>query len=91
MEYLYKLLGMNVEYQDSKIEHLPNYIVSRYKLRIALLDGYKVVFVYPQGCLEQIQVLKKHLMKIKEISCYQYFLNLLKNFFLYEIIYFSMY
>lgn len=76
MEYLYKLLGMNVEYLDSKIEHLPNYIVSRYKLRIALLDGYKVVFVYPQDDLEQIQVLKKHLMKIKELSGYQYVLIL---------------
>lgn len=71
MEYLYKLFGMKTDYEDTKIEHLPNYIVSRYRLCIALLDGYKVVFVYPKDELEQVQVLKKHLMKIKEISGYQ--------------------
>ena len=78
MEYLYKLFGMKTDYEDTKIEHLPNYIVSRYRLCIALLDGYKVVFVYPKDELEQVQIIKKHLMKIKEISGYQSVL-ILKN------------
>ena len=65
MEYLKSVLGIRVEYSDSRMPNLPNYIYTRYRLQEVLLDGRKVVFVYPKIELEAINVVKKHLERIE--------------------------
>ena len=66
MEYLYKVLGIEVTYESVKFKHLPNFIVARYCLQRASMDGKKVIFLYPKTELEQIEVLKKHIARIQK-------------------------
>ena len=66
MEYLYKVLGIEVTYENVKFKHLPNFIVARYCLQRASMDGKKVIFLYPKTELEQIEVLKKHIARIQK-------------------------
>ena len=37
MEYLNKVLGIEVVYMNGKFEHLPNFIATRYRLREPLV------------------------------------------------------
>ncbi|MEI3151298.1 MAG: hypothetical protein V8S55_07385 [Mediterraneibacter faecis] len=39
MEYLNKVLGIKVTYEDVEFKHLPNFIVMRYRLRMASMNG----------------------------------------------------
>ena len=59
MEYLNKVLGIEVVYMNGKFEHLPNFIVTRYRLQRVSMNGQGVIFLYPKTELEQVEVLKK--------------------------------
>ena len=66
MEYLEKVLGINVAYEEAMVRHLPNFINTRYRLQIVSLNGKKVIFAYPKTELEQIETLKKHIVRIPQ-------------------------
>ena len=66
MEYLNKVLGIKVTYEDVEFKHLPNFIVMRYRLQMASMNGKKAIFLYPKTELEQIGVLKKHITRIQK-------------------------
>ena len=66
MEYLNKVLGIEVSYEDVEFKHLPNFIVTRYRLKMASMNEKKVIFLYPKTELEQIEVLKKHIARIQK-------------------------
>lgn len=66
MEYLNKVLGIKVAYEDVEFEHLPNFIATRYQLQMVSMNEQKVIFIYPKTELEQIEVLKKHIAWIQK-------------------------
>lgn len=66
MDYLNKVLGIKVTYSNVKIEHLPNFIVSRYRVQPVFIDKQKAIFLYPKTELEQVDALKKHIVRIQE-------------------------
>lgn len=65
MEYLDKVLGVKVTYDDVEFKHLPNFIATRYRLRMVSMNEQKMIFLYPKTELEQIEVLKKHIARIQ--------------------------
>ena len=65
MEYLNKVLGIEVVYMNGKFEHLPNFIVTRYRLQRVSMNGQGVIFLYPKTELEQVEVLKKQIARIQ--------------------------
>lgn len=70
VEYLKRVLGIEVSYKKEKIDHLPNFISTRYSLQNVFLDSQKVVFMYPKTELEQIVTLKKHIERVqKSANC----------------------
>lgn len=52
MEYLNKVLGIKVTYEDVEFKHLPNFIVMWYRLQMASMNGKKAIFLYPKTELE---------------------------------------
>ena len=54
MEYLNKVLGIEVVYMNGKFEHLPNFIATRYRLQRVSMNGQGVIFLYPKTELEQV-------------------------------------
>ena len=66
MEYLDKVLGVKVIYEDVEFKHLPNFIATRYRLRMVSMNEQKMIFLYPKAELEQIEVLKKHIARIQK-------------------------
>ena len=66
MEYLNKVLGIEVVYMNGKFEHLPNFIVTRYRLQRVSVNGQGVIFLYPKTELEQVEVLKKQIARIQK-------------------------
>lgn len=66
MEYLKTLLGIKVEYKPVDNLHLPNFIISRYQIRKAMLDGVATFFLYPVTELEAVGTLKKHIARIQK-------------------------
>ena len=66
MEYLDKVLGVKVTYNDVEFKHLPNFIATRYRLRMVSMIEQKMIFLYPKTELEQIEVLKKHIARIQK-------------------------
>lgn len=70
MEYLRRVLGIKVRYENETVDHLPNFIRTRYTLQRVYLDAQKAVFLYPKNELEQIVTLKKHLKRVqKSVNC----------------------
>lgn len=65
MEYLDKVLGVKVTYDDVEFKHLPNFIATRYRLQMVSMNEQKMIFLYPKTELEQIEVLKKHIARIQ--------------------------
>ena len=65
MEYLDKVLGVKVTYDDVEFKHLPNFIATRYRLRMVSMIEQKMIFLYPKTELERIETLKKHIERIK--------------------------
>ena len=68
MDYLNKVLGINVVYENSIFKQLPNFIRTRYRLQMARLDEKKVIFLYPETELEQIGTLRKHIVYIQNVE-----------------------
>ena len=68
MDYLNKVLGINVVYENSIFKQLPNFIRTRYRLQMARLDEKKVIFLYPETELEQIGTLIKHIVHIQNVE-----------------------
>ena len=66
MEYLNKVLGIEVAYKNGEFGHWPNFIATRYHLQMVSLNGQKAIFLYPKTELEQIEVLKKHIARIQK-------------------------
>ena len=66
MEYLDKVLGVKVIYDDVEFKHLPNFIATRYRLQMVSMNEQKMIFLYPKTELEQIEVLKKHIARIQK-------------------------
>ena len=66
MEYLDKVLGVKVTYEDVEFKHVPNFIATRYRLQMVSMNEQKAVFIYPKTELEQIEVLKKHIARIQK-------------------------
>ena len=66
MEYLDKVLGVKVTYDDVEFKHLPNFIATRYRLQMVSMNEQKMIFLYPKTELEQIEVLKKHIARIQK-------------------------
>lgn len=44
MEYLDKVLGVKVTYDDVEFKHLPNFIATRYRLRMVSMIEQKMIF-----------------------------------------------
>lgn len=65
MDYLNKVLGIQMKYEKSGLHSYPNFINTRYVLKMVSLDGEKAVFVYPKSGLGQIDALKKHVLRIQ--------------------------
>ena len=65
MEYIDKVLGVKVTYDDVEFKHLPNFIATRYRLRMVSMIEQKMIFLYPKTELERIETLKKHIERIK--------------------------
>ena len=57
MEYLDKVLGVKVIYEDVEFKHLPNFIATRYRLQMVSMNEQKAVFLYLKTELERIEVL----------------------------------
>ena len=68
MEYLKRVLGIEVLYENKTLEHLPNFISTRYDSQKVSLSGHKAVFLYPKTELEQVETLKKHLERVKKVA-----------------------
>lgn len=66
MEYLEKVLGIKVIYEQVKFQHLPNFITAGYRLQMVAMNGKRAIFLYPKTELEQIEVLKKHIARIQK-------------------------
>ena len=66
MEYLEKVLGIKVIYEQVKFQYLPNFITARYRLQMVAMNGKRAIFLYPKTELEQIEVLKKHIARIQK-------------------------
>ena len=65
MDYLNKVLGVKVIYEDANFKHLPNFIATRYRLQMVSMNDQRMIFLYPKTELEQIEVLKKHIARIQ--------------------------
>lgn len=69
MEYLNRILHINTKVEEESYSSgLPNYITSRYSIRLAWLEKQRAFFIYPKVELDHIASLKKHIAKIKTIE-----------------------
>lgn len=68
MEYLSKVLGIKVKYETKKLEHIPNYLLSRYELKYVYLDYKEGVFVYLKSEMLNVNQLITHIEKIKDLT-----------------------
>ena len=66
MDYITRILGIEVVYCDEKPKSMPNFIYARYRLQIVTLDGKKAVFLYPKEELEAVSTIKKHVERIQK-------------------------
>ena len=67
MEYLKRLLDIQVMYKPAEDPDLPNGITSRYTIRKVMLDETDVFFLYPATELEEIGNIKKHIAHIRKL------------------------
>lgn len=68
MEYIRTLLGIKVEYKTVDNLHFPNFIVSRYQIQKAVLDGVDVFFLHPVTELDAVGTLKKHIARVQKVE-----------------------
>jgi DNA-binding MarR family transcriptional regulator len=64
VDYLDQVLGIRVVYKEGTFS-VPNFIHARYRLQMVTLDGKAAVFVYPNGELETVSAVKKHLERVE--------------------------
>lgn len=70
MDYLKKVLGIQVVYRSSVPAHFPNFIRTRYELTSVTLDGIAAIFLSPKTELDELETLKKHLARVKKaVAC----------------------
>ena len=73
MEYLNKILGIEVVYENVALTHLPNFIATRYRLQLVSMNGQRAIFLYPATELEQIESAEKSILhglqKKRESAC----------------------
>lgn len=67
MEYLEKMLGIEVQERGEFAGPLPNFIRARYRIQCVRLNDCEVIFLYPRA-LEQIETLKKHIARIQAVE-----------------------
>ena len=68
MEYLNRVLGLKVMYQDEKIKPVPNFIAASYRIQKVTLDGETALFVYPREELDPVDAVKKHMERIQKVE-----------------------
>ncbi len=66
MDYLNQVLGIQSSYKEDVIIALPNYIYERYRMQRVTLDETDVIFVYPKGDLDAVNIVKKHIDRIQK-------------------------
>lgn len=66
MEYLKRILGIQIKKERFDFVNVPNYINSRYKLEMVKLDGYKTIFLYPKTEIGELKSVNTHISRIKE-------------------------
>ena len=66
MDYIKRVLGLDVVYINDNPKNYPNYIVSRYRIQKVSINDLKLFLIYPKNELESITTLEKHINKIKE-------------------------
>ena len=60
MEYLDKVLGVKVTYDDVEFKHLPNFIATRYRLRMVSMIEQKMIFLYHKKTFSINKLLMKY-------------------------------
>lgn len=69
MEFLERTLHLNVKVDETKKKYpLPNYIISRYLISVAWFEKQKVFLLYPKTVMDQTNIIKKHIQKIRTIE-----------------------
>ncbi|MDD6081829.1 MAG: hypothetical protein PUB89_03140 [Oscillospiraceae bacterium] len=68
MEYLKTVLDIQVTYKSIEDLHLPNFIMSRYRIRKVFMDSVEAFFLYPVTELEEVGTLKKHISRIQKMK-----------------------
>ena len=66
MNYLSRVLGLNVTYNNDSFKSIPNFILERYKLQKVELDGMKAIFIYPLEEIDSTDAIKKHMGRIQK-------------------------
>lgn len=66
MDYIKRVLGLDVVYINDNSKNYPNYIVVRYRIQKISINDLKMFFIYLKTELESITTLEKHINKIKE-------------------------
>lgn len=71
MDFVETTLGVKVEYQKwEKENQLPYYIIDRYEIKLAKIDTWMVLIVYPKLELDQLNAVKKHIARIQQENPY---------------------
>ena len=65
MEYLNKVLGIELAYEDVEFKHLPNFIVTRYRLQMVSMNEQKMIFFI----LRQNFLYRGHRNSLKKWNC----------------------
>ncbi len=65
MIFLKEIFNLKIKEFECKYS-FPNYINRRYKIHIVYLDEKKSFFIYPKVKIESMNILKKHIEKIKQ-------------------------
>ena len=66
MEYLNRVMGIHVMYENSNPQSLPNFIQSRYRVQRVSLDGKAASFMYPKSKLDSVDAVKKHMERVEK-------------------------
>ncbi len=68
MDYIKKMLGVQVERSDwAQVSKLPYYLTNEYRFESVRLGGVPCLFLKPVADLGPINIIKKHLKRLREI------------------------
>ncbi len=68
MDFLERVLGIQVSYQDDITGIMPNYIYDRYRIQKVELDGKAAVFVFPKCDLDAVSLIQNHMNRIEKAA-----------------------